>query len=258
MFRPATGPRQWPAGKGTASRIKQVMQALFLCDAQIVLAPNRSAIIFCLCVAADKDLAMDAKNKRLGRAVAAPAMAAAIVDDIVAAPPPATDEVVPPPPLMEEPVAAAAAAEEIGDFTDAVPETVAAESPLPMLPSPVAMAALPMAAAEQSRRGAKDLGEETLVILGEAQAAFARVLEAMTVEMTGLARAGIAAATETATAMLSAKTLADAVEINAGFARRSVDALIGSSAKLSEIGIRFATDASRPVLARLGEDWHPV
>jgi phasin family protein len=53
--------------------------------------------------------------------------------------------------------------------------------------------------------------------------------------------------------MLRVTTLGDAMALNAGFARQSFDALIGSSAKLSEIGVKLATEASRPLLSRFGE-----
>jgi len=68
---------------------------------------------------------------------------------------------------------------------------------------------------------------------------------------------GISVAAESATAMLGAKTLAQAIEINFGFAHRSLDRAIEGSAKLSEIGVRLAAEASRPILARLGDSWKP-
>lgn len=91
--------------------------------------------------------------------------------------------------------------------------------------------------------------------LAESQSAMARGFEAVADEVAGLTRSGITAATETAKAMLGAKTFAEAIEINAGFARRSFNAMIGGTAKLSEIGVKAATDAARPVLNRLGESW---
>ena len=58
-----------------------------------------------------------------------------------------------------------------------------------------------------------------------------------------------------AVALLGVKTFSEAVEINATLARRGVDAMIEGSAKLSEIGVKAMSDASRPVLSRLGESW---
>ena len=90
----------------------------------------------------------------------------------------------------------------------------------------------------------------------ESQSALVRGFEALATEAAGMTRSGMAAATEAAKAMLGAKTLAEAIEINAGYARRSFDAVIGGTAKLSEIGVKAATDASRPLLNRLGETWN--
>jgi hypothetical protein len=98
-------------------------------------------------------------------------------------------------------------------------------------------------------------GGQAWAALAEAQAAAVRGLEAMVDEMNAFTRSEIAAAADGATALLGARTFAEAVEVNLGFARRSFDALVGSSAKLSEIGAKTASDASRPVLSRLGDSW---
>ena len=95
-------------------------------------------------------------------------------------------------------------------------------------------------------------GQQSWAALAEAQAAAARGFEALVGEMTNFTRSEMAAAANTATAMLGVKTFAEAVEVNLGFARRSFDALIGSAAKLSEIGAKAAAETSRPILSRLG------
>ena len=89
----------------------------------------------------------------------------------------------------------------------------------------------------------------------EAQAALARGFEAIAVEIAGMTRSGIAAASDAAIALLAARTFSEAVDINAGLARRGVDAVIEGSAKLSDIGVKAAGEASRPMLARLGGTW---
>jgi hypothetical protein len=89
----------------------------------------------------------------------------------------------------------------------------------------------------------------------DAQSALARGFEAVAVEVTSLSRSGIAAATDATKAVLGAKTFAEVVEINAGFARRSFDVTLAGAAKLSEIGVKAATEASRPIIDRLGENW---
>ena len=91
--------------------------------------------------------------------------------------------------------------------------------------------------------------------LTEVQAAFARGFAEAAIEMTGMTRSGVAAAADAAVAMLGVRTLAEAVEINTGLARRGADAVIEGSARLSEIGVAAMTEATRPILSRLGTSW---
>ena len=100
-----------------------------------------------------------------------------------------------------------------------------------------------------------DFGREAFAAVVQSQAAVARGLEALSAELAGLALSGIDAAARTATDMLAVKTLSDAMEVNAGFARSSFDALVGSSAKLSELGTKLAAEASQPILTQLGKGW---
>ena len=93
-------------------------------------------------------------------------------------------------------------------------------------------------------------GQQSWAALAEAQAAAVRGFEALLGEMTSFTRSEMAAAANSATAMLGAKNLTEAVEVNIGYARRSFDALIGSAAKLSEIGAKAAAEASKPMLSR--------
>ena len=100
-----------------------------------------------------------------------------------------------------------------------------------------------------------DFGRQNFAAFIQSQTALARGLEALSAEITGLALSGIDAATRAATDVLAVKTFADAIEVNAGFTRRNFDTLIGGSAKLSELGVKLATEASRPFLSQLGKDW---
>jgi len=103
-----------------------------------------------------------------------------------------------------------------------------------------------------------DFGREAFAALLQSQTAMARGLEALSAELTGLALSGIDAAARTATDLLAIRTLSDAIEINAGFGRSSFDALVGSSAKLSELGAKLAAEASQPIMAQLGKGWIKV
>lgn len=132
---------------------------------------------------------------------------------------------------------------------------VAPEPPAPAEPRPAAAVA---AATPITTKGAASAApveaaaEDAWTALAAAQAAFARGFELAAVEMTGMTRSGFAATADAAIALLGAKTFAEAVEINAGLARRSVDALFEGSARLSEIGAKAVAEASRPILSRAG------
>ena len=78
-------------------------------------------------------------------------------------------------------------------------------------------------------------------------AALARGFERAAVEVTGISRSGMAATADAAVALLGARTFAEAIEINAGLARRRVDAMLEGSARLSEIGATAITDASQAI-----------
>lgn len=125
-------------------------------------------------------------------------------------------------------------------------EAAAGPEPKPETPEPLPESAT---ASLYAFRG------EALAAISESQAAAMRGLHALATEIDGLARSGFAAVTESATAMLGAKTLADAIEVQSRFARRSVDAAIEGSAKLSEIGVRLTTEASQPLLSGFGDVW---
>jgi len=126
---------------------------------------------------------------------------------------------------------------------------VASAAPPSSVTAPVALAK------SASGEELAELGREVFAALVQSQTAVARGLEALSAEVTGLAISGIDAATRTATDMLGVKTLSDPIEVNAGFTRSSFDALVGGSAKLSELGMKLATEASQPILTQLGKSW---
>src|SRR6266446_3960465 len=113
-----------------------------------------------------------------------------------------------------------------------------AETPVNLMAAAVTAAVQSSAAtlAEQTKSPSADdlvhFGRDAFAALAESQAALARGLEALSVEMAGLALSGIDTAARTATKMLGVKTLSDAIEVNAGFTCGNLDTLVGSSAKL--------------------------
>jgi hypothetical protein len=138
----------------------------------------------------------------------------------------------------------------VAQFPKAVPNpTVSAlpvREPVVALPAPI-----PMLRPQQA--GADKLFAaywETLASIGQAQAAMASNVTAIALEMSGLARSNLTAAGDSVAALFGAKSLADAVEIQLGFARRSLDAVAEGSTRLGEIGLCLANDAAKPVLGR--------
>lgn len=135
------------------------------------------------------------------------------------------------------------------------------EEPMPVdPPAEVVVPAATLAEVAPAAKNASsddlgDFGRETFAALVQSQTAVARGLGALSAEMAGLALSGIDAAARTATDMLGVKTLSDAIEVNAGFTRNSFDTLVGGSAKLSELGVKLASEASQPILTQLGKSW---
>jgi hypothetical protein len=146
--------------------------------------------------------------------------------------------------------------------SEAVP-TATAPAIVPQAPTAAAVvSAQPAAVAEPapeivsaSAAPPADSVEDPWTAFADAQAVLTRGFEEIVVEVTGMSRSGIAAAAHAAVALIGARTFSEAVEIHAALARRGVDAMIEGSAKLSEIGVKAVSEASRPILSRLGGTW---
>ncbi|HTZ35718.1 MAG TPA: phasin family protein [Stellaceae bacterium] len=129
------------------------------------------------------------------------------------------------------------------------------------LPEPAPVVALPPPVRRRAAAAGEMLGtacEKMVASLGEAQSALARDVAAMALELNGLARANMTAAGDSALALFAAKSLVDAVEIQLGFARRSLDALAEGSARLGDLGLRLANDAAKPMLAPFTGETRPA
>jgi hypothetical protein len=107
----------------------------------------------------------------------------------------------------------------------------------------------------QAPKNAANLGREVIAALAQSQAALARGLDALGAEMAGLALSGMETAAQTANKMLGIKTLSDAIEVNAGFTCNSLDALVGGSARLSELGMKLAAEASQALFRQFERGW---
>ena len=134
-----------------------------------------------------------------------------------------------------------------------LPSQVAVPAAISMAPSTVE--SLAGRATSASSEDFAEFGREAFAAFVQSQTAVVRGLEALSAELTGLAFSRIDAAARTATDMLAVKTLSDAIEVNAGFTSSSFEALVGGSAKLSELGAKLAAEASQPILTQLGKSW---
>lgn len=76
-------------------------------------------------------------------------------------------------------------------------------------------------------------------------------LEDISTAWFGFTQSSVSQATDTLQALMSCKTLRDAVEIQNGFAKNSFDQLIAESAKLSEMSMKVTNEAIEPIKARV-------
>ena len=103
-----------------------------------------------------------------------------------------------------------------------------------------------------------DVGRENFTAVLRANAVLSEGLEAMGKEVIQYARRSFEQAAETATALLGAKTFEDVVQLNTQFAKANIEGLIERSAKLSEMGVKVATEALAPLGGRVEAAIHKL
>ena len=134
--------------------------------------------------------------------------------------------------------------------------SVAVTQPAPALAEKItAVTTLPQLTCRSPKSAADQLlasYHSTLASVGESQRAVANGAKALALEMTGLAQTTLTEAGDSAAALMRAGSVADAVEIQLGYVRRAFTSLIGGSTRLSEIGARLMSEASRPIVAPFG------
>ena len=129
-------------------------------------------------------------------------------------------------------------------------------TPKPPL-SPAAMAklvAMSMPAAADALPSFADvatLGRDSVAAVARANAALASGLEAIGQEMAGFAQASMTTAVNTARALVGVRTLADLVAVNRDLAQATIEGMMANSARLSEIGIKMASEAFAPLGERV-------
>jgi phasin family protein len=103
-----------------------------------------------------------------------------------------------------------------------------------------------------------DVGRENFSAVLRANAALTEGLEAMGKEVIQYARRSFEQVAETATALLGAKTFEDVVQLNTQFAKANLEGLIERSARLSEMGVKVASEALAPLGGRVEAAIHKL
>jgi hypothetical protein len=127
----------------------------------------------------------------------------------------------------------------------------AATAKLPTRPAPTWPTA--RGAAEGLRTGYEDLatqGKDTLSALVAANAALTQALERMSLEFVSLARAAVESAAATGAGLVDAKSFEDVVALQYDFTKGCVERLIVGGARLSELGLKAASEVYEPLGAR--------
>lgn len=96
-----------------------------------------------------------------------------------------------------------------------------------------------------------DLGRENIAALAKSNLALSEGMQAIGREILTYARSSLESASQTAAALLEAKTLDEVIQLNTDLAKSSLEALLARSAKLSEMGVSIANEALAPLGGRM-------
>ena len=94
-------------------------------------------------------------------------------------------------------------------------------------------------------------GKENFDALVQSNAVLAKGLEDLGLTMVSLTQAHMEDAASMTKAMLTAKTFQDVVELQTTAAKTGIEKLVAESSKLSEMGMKVASDAIAPISARM-------
>jgi hypothetical protein len=161
-------------------------------------------------------------------------------------------------PAMDEPAAPPAAADSHAPERDSLTALAVAEEALAHAPEAPPESPPRSVSKPEALPAAGDLygfGRAALAAFAQSQAALARGLAVLGIEIAGLAEAELATASRTANRLLAVRTLSDAMMLQADYARTSLDAAVAGSARLSDLGVKLATEAAEPLVTQLGKSW---
>ena len=138
----------------------------------------------------------------------------------------------------------------VGPTAVSTGEAVAPPAPVAIAPQSMTEPSLPATPESAAATAVPAIRIEQWAALTDMQAALAMGLAEATGEISKIVQSDMAAAGEAATSMLGAKTVAEAVEINARLFRQRLDAAASAGLRLSEIGLKAASEMSRPLLSQ--------
>jgi hypothetical protein len=97
------------------------------------------------------------------------------------------------------------------------------------------------------------LGRENLAALARANAALVKGFEEFGQEVASCAEHSLVSAMDTARALVGIRTLADLLALNSKVAQATLEGALANSARLSEIGLRVASEALEPLNERVAQ-----
>jgi phasin family protein len=96
-----------------------------------------------------------------------------------------------------------------------------------------------------------DISRANLEAMTKANRVLAEGLQALGKEILTYARSSLEHASQTATALLGAKTFDEVIQLNNDLAKSNLETMLARSAKLSEMGVTIASDALAPLGGRV-------
>jgi hypothetical protein len=109
----------------------------------------------------------------------------------------------------------------------------------------------PQSFAPLSLESLADLSRENFEAMTKANRALTEGLQALGQEILTYARSSLESASQTATALLGAKTFDEVIQLNSDLAKASLETMLTRSAKLSEMGVTIASDTLAPLGGRV-------
>lgn len=96
-----------------------------------------------------------------------------------------------------------------------------------------------------------DLSRDNLAAMTKANLALSEGLQAIGHEILAYATSTLESASQTATALLGAKTLDEVIQLNSDLAKSALGTMVERSAKLSEMGVALASETFAPLGGRV-------